>query len=254
MDDLDFTQERPAENRVRTLAKAYSQKPKNKFGAPELVFMHVGKTGGTTINTFFRNCHDLGLRVPIVLNHNWSFQMTRLRYPKAKIIVVLRDPLERFVSGFNSRLREGRPLGHPWRNDEAIAFSHFNNAKVFVDALSSNDHYDISAALYCFRTIDHLRRGYRYSFEGLHNNIEKSDRFLQVIRIEDIGNTIHEVVANLNTNKINKIPSIRTAHQAPVSSGSFLKKISEENLKKIHSRMQLEYETYHLIESYSGNS
>jgi hypothetical protein len=253
-DSIDFTQVRPPESRFRTLVRAYSHKPKNKFGDPEYVFMHVGKTGGTSINAFIRDCHLAGLRVPIVLNHNWSFQMATTRYPRAKIIVVLRDPLERIISGFKSRLREGRPLGHPWRNEEAIAFAHFKSAENSIDALSSDEAYDISAVRFCFRNINHLRRGYRYQFEDLEDASKASGKSLCVVRLEAIGTSIPAIVAELNSAEKQKIPDLGMIHRAAVSSGSVLSRIADDHVRKIRGRLRMEYECVSKIESYLSNS
>ncbi|MGJ8671288.1 MAG: hypothetical protein ACSHXK_17525 [Oceanococcus sp.] len=252
--DIDFTQTRPPESRLRTLVRAYSHKPKNKFGDTEYVFMHVGKTGGTSISAFVRNCHEVGLRVPIVLNHNWSFKMARTRYPKANLIIVLRDPLERIISGFKSRLREGRPLGHPWRNEEAIAFAHFKSAEKFTDALSSDEAYDISAARFCFRSINHLRRGYRYQFAELNDVANAQRESLCVVRLEEIGTSIPEIIADLNSLKKQEVPALGTIHNAAVSTGSVLDRISEDDIRKIRGRLQMEYECYSRIKSYLSNS
>lgn len=253
-EDIDFTQTRRPKSRFNTFVRVRSHKPKNRFGDPEYVFMHVGKTGGTSINAFFHDCHNKGLRVPIVLNHNWSFQMARARHPKAKIILVLRDPLERIVSGFNSRLREGRPLGHPWNTEEAIAFGHFKSVEKFIAALSSDEAYEISAARFCFLSIGHIRRGYRYLLGDIEEVTEASVGPLYVRNIEEIEESIPEIIALLNPQNKDKILDLSTLHKASVSSSSFLDSIPEETLKKIHSRMRLEYNAYNMIRNYLGNS
>lgn len=249
MNDIDFTQTRPQEKRFRTLVRAYSHKPKNRFGDPEYVFMHVGKTGGTSINAFFRDCHNAGLRVPIVLNHNWSFQMARMRYPKAKIIVVLRDPLERIVSGFNFRLREGRPQGHPWSNSEAIAFSHFRNATSFLDALCSDEPQDISALGFCFRNINHLRRGYRYHFGDLSKEPSLSNETMHVIPMGDIGRSLPNLIQDLNASEQEKIPEVGNMYTSSILSASLVRDKKYMNLTtKMRSRIKIEYNTYDYLE------
>lgn len=252
--DMDFTLTRQSESRFKTFVRVHSHKPKNRFGNPEYVFMHVGKTGGTSINALFHDCHNEGLRVPIVLNHKWSFQMARVRYPEAKIMVVLRDPLERIISGFNSRLREGRPLGHPWSTEEAIAFGHFKSVEEFIAALSSDEAYEISAARFCFRSIGHLRRGYRYLLGNMEEATEASVGPLHVSNIEEIEKSVPEIIAVLNPQDKDKILDLSTLHKAPVSSGSFLDSIPEDTLKKIHSRMRLEYDAYNMLKNRLGNS
>lgn len=247
-DNIDFTQVRPPESRFRTLVRAYTHKPKNKFGDPNYVFMHVGKTGGTSVNRFFHDCHRAGLRVPIVLNHNWSFQMARTRYPGAKIIVVLRDPLERIVSGFNFRLREGRPKGHPWSDSEAIAFSHFRTAKEFLTGLHSDDARELSAAAFCFRNINHLRRGYRYHFGDIHKQPAPADKFLYTIPMKNMGPRLQTLIQELNSVKTDEIPEVGTKYKSAVPSADHLNDQKDMNrLPKIKSRIQMEYETYDFL-------
>lgn len=180
--------------------------------------------------------------------------MAKARYPKAKIIVVLRDPLERTISGFNSRLREGHPLGHPWKNEEAIAFSHFKSVDMFTDALSSDEPYKISAARFCFRNINHLRRGYRHAFGDLEKISARADNALRVIEIEDIGNSMPRIIGTLNSEKTHQIPNLGTIHKAAVPSRSFLDRISDENIRKIRGRMEMEYNSYKILKGYLGNS
>ncbi|MEH6724611.1 MAG: hypothetical protein V7703_00540 [Hyphomicrobiales bacterium] len=253
--DIDFTQIRPPESRWKTLAKAYTHKPKNKFGDPRYVFMHVGKTGGTSVNTFFQNCHKAGLRVPIVLNHNWSFQMARLRYPQAKIIVVLRDPLERIISGFNFRLREGRPAGHPWTANEAIVYSHFGNVGCFMDALCSDETQHISALGFCFRNINHLRRGYKFHFGDLDKEPLSTTKILRPIRIENIEGSLRNIIAELNSIQSENFPKIRKMYESSVPSETFVQNKKYINsLPIIKSRIFMEYQIYKTLEKYVSES
>ena len=69
----------------------------------------------------------------------------------------IRDPLSRFVSAFNSRLREGRPRYHyPWREEERIAFAVFRTPDQLGSALSSDDPAQREQAEQAMRSIGHL--------------------------------------------------------------------------------------------------
>jgi len=248
--NIDFTQTRPPESRWKTLARAYSHKPKNKFGDPRYVFMHVGKTGGTSVNTFFQNCHKAGLRVPIVLNHNWSFQMARLRYPQAKIIVVLRDPLERIISGFNFRLREGRPKGHPWTDKEAIAYGHFGNAEIFMDALCSDDPRHISALGFCFRNINHLRRGYKFHFGDLDKERFSSTQKIRPIKIENIEQSLKILISELNFIQPKSLPQVSQIYKSSIPSKSFIyNKMDINSLGAVKTKIFMEYEFFNTLKN-----
>ena len=88
--------------------------------------MHIGKTAGTalrfTLVEIRRRPHT-----------EWSTgHTTRLDEcpPGQKFFFCVRDPTDRFLSGFLSRQREGRPrFDMPWNEEEAIAFSRFSSAE-----------------------------------------------------------------------------------------------------------------------------
>jgi len=73
---------------------------------------------------------------------------------------VVRDPVKRFVSGFQSRLRMGAPANDiPWSPDEERAFSNFPNPESLALALAP-EHPLHSQAVQAMRAIDHLSSSY----------------------------------------------------------------------------------------------
>ena len=102
-------------------------------------FLHVGKTGGTSLNGMFHALRENGENHPLIFDHNWTMPQIVTVMPKGgKLHIALRDPIERYVSGFNSRLRQGRPR-HPrvWSDGEATAFQYFGSAAEMFRALLS---------------------------------------------------------------------------------------------------------------------
>ena len=79
---------------------------------PGLGFLHIPKTGGSGIRALGRNAVERGLPFPSGFSHGWTLEEIRRRFPQMKLAFILRDPLERAISGFNSRLRQGRPPHH----------------------------------------------------------------------------------------------------------------------------------------------
>ena len=127
--------------------------------------MHVGKTGGTSITKAIADAHAAGAHVPLVLNHKWTMPMARVRYPTAKLAVVLRDPLERIVSGFNDRLRQSSDEGPiVWTSDEAAAFGFFASSDEFLKAILTGNSRSRSAVRFAMGAVRHLRRGYVHHF------------------------------------------------------------------------------------------
>jgi len=88
-------------------------------GCPRAHFLHIGKTGGTAVKTALK---------PLVRSGPFDLDLHRHPFTLAKIpegevfFFCLRDPIERFVSGFSSRQREGRPRHYrPWGPNERLA-------------------------------------------------------------------------------------------------------------------------------------
>ncbi len=74
------------------------------------------------------------------------------------VFFFVRHPLERFVSGFNSRLRGGRPLRDlAWTPEEEQAFAHFRTPNALAEALSAPDASEADEARFAMRHINHVR-------------------------------------------------------------------------------------------------
>ncbi len=86
-------------------------------------FLHIGKTGGSAIRSSFEKYSNKG-KYSLVFNRH-SYFLTDV--PKGeKIVFFIRDPISRFISGFYSRKRKGRPLYNvPWKDGEEEAFNLF---------------------------------------------------------------------------------------------------------------------------------
>ena len=78
---------------------------------------------------------------------------------------LLRDPLERFVSAFNGRLREDRPRYHyPWREEERAAFAAFSTPDELARALSSENAAERESAERAMHGIGHVNTPYSFWF------------------------------------------------------------------------------------------
>lgn len=78
--------------------------------------------------------------------------------PPDGVVFSVREPIERFVSGFNTRLRKGWPrrVGGDWeREDERRAFARFQSANGLGEALSDPELGD--AAREAMAAIGHVR-------------------------------------------------------------------------------------------------
>src|SRR3954469_17965151 len=96
--------------------------------------LHIGKTGGNALKHAL--CpYNTGGSLDIVF-HPHAVGLSDVPVGES-VLFMLRDPVNRFVSGFNSRRRRGRPLNNAeWNRDEAAAFAAFPTANDLAEALS----------------------------------------------------------------------------------------------------------------------
>lgn len=141
-----------------------------------IFYVHIGKTGGTTIKRAIRRHFDVQkTKEPqviedriVLLNHmSLADAIDRFGAP-SKIAFAYRDPAARFVSGFYCRQRMGYPEHRAvWSAAEAAAFAHFNNANDLAEALGGDDLARRAAAHFAMDAIRHVRRGYQYHFGNM---------------------------------------------------------------------------------------
>ena len=118
-------------------------------------FLHIGKTGGTAIREALKGVSTTD-RYRLMMH---SHPKTLRQIPSGESIVVfLRDPVTRCVSGFYSRLRQGKPRYHfPWTPAEETAFRRFRSANALATALSSDNDDEQRAAESAMNSIGHVR-------------------------------------------------------------------------------------------------
>jgi hypothetical protein len=131
---------------------------------PRVHFLHIGKTGGTSIKSALKPYRD---KFPVNI-HMHSHDTTLRDVPVGEgFFFFLRNPVTRFVSSFNSRLRMGRPrINNPWSPEEEIAFKHFSTADRLALALLSPNTAERAAAERAMRGIGHVNDFYSRWFES----------------------------------------------------------------------------------------
>lgn len=123
---------------------------------PTISVLHIGKTGGTALkgglSSYMRQTGD---RRFALHGHDDTLERIWAADPRRPVFFAVRDPITRFVSGFSSRLRRGRPrYDVPWTDDETIAFSRFPSPNALGEALSDREHR--AAAVAAMSQIRHV--------------------------------------------------------------------------------------------------
>jgi hypothetical protein len=126
--------------------------------------LHVGKTGGTAVQAALTGTAvqaaltatppPASLRL---LLHGHGISLGEIP-GEDEVFLFLREPVARFVSGFEMRRREGRPRHYrPWTNDERVAFSRFDSAESLALALGSDEKETRMKAERAMRGIYHVK-------------------------------------------------------------------------------------------------
>ncbi|HEV2642925.1 MAG TPA: hypothetical protein VGT98_09470 [Candidatus Elarobacter sp.] len=136
-------------------------------------FLHVRKTGGSAVG------HALA---PVAQSHRIAIHghATRLAdVPQDDdVFFFLRDPVERYMSGFNSRLRRGRPLRDLiWTAGEERAFAQFQSPNALGEALGAADPELAAQARYAMRNINHVSSSFSDWFT-LDEIVARRDRIV----------------------------------------------------------------------------
>jgi hypothetical protein len=121
---------------------------------PRVHLLHIGKTGGMAVKFALRQFLTAGSHQIVLRKHTCRLKLVP---PGEKVVFFLRDPLTRFVSGFYSRQRKGRPgMFFPWHPLEKLAFSHFSTPNQLALALTSGEWRQQRRARRAMRCIMHV--------------------------------------------------------------------------------------------------
>ncbi len=214
-------------------------------------FVHIPKTGGTGIGEFFtRLSREIGPEnVPTKFAHPWTVAEILEQFPEIRLHFIIRDPLERAVSGFLSRLRMGRPLhDHTWNLDEAATFSFFAEPQQLLRGLMSDDERTKSAALFGYENVPHLKRNYIYYFQsveyisGIMNNIGS------VRRIDRTAEFLQDMIAVIGADPEAIDRHYSKTHVSQVSARGIVSQMDDSEVARVKDALKREYDIYHCLQ------
>jgi len=135
-----------------------------KFKKKEIVhFFHIGKTGGSAIKNAVSGKKVVETKKYIIIfSHSHYFKLNDT-LPGEKFFFFVRDPIDRFISGFYSRKRKGMPrIYSAWTAGEEKAFKNFKTPNELAKGLSNYNKKE--KAIEAFANIQHLNTSYWYWF------------------------------------------------------------------------------------------
>lgn len=198
-------------------------------------FLHIGKTGGTAIKEALKRTSPGEPFVVFMHPHR-----VRLRdIPRGEgVFFVVRDPAKRFVSGFYSRKRQGRPrYFDPWSAGEKKAFSFFGTPNELAEALYSEDESLREKALFAMSAIRHVNSSYWDWFESPEYFLSRKDDIFFIGRQENLTQDFEILKLELSLPPQTTLPreSVRL-HETPKEFDTRLSEKAMENLKQWYKR------------------
>lgn len=176
--------------------------------------LHIGKTGGTALKHALEAA-EFGPRRRMVM-HGHEVGLADIPVGDG-VIFVVRDPISRFVSGFHSRQRQGRPrYFSPWKAGEAEAFARFETPEALALALGSDDPSERDAAVAAMADIRHVRdrlSGWLGSPELLR---ARREDVVFAGRVETLDADIGRLAIRLGLDALELPTDATAAHRSPV--------------------------------------
>jgi hypothetical protein len=225
------------ENQMDKQLAALEQAPANGHA-----LIHIGKTGGTSLRKLIQDLRQGGAALPIVkLGHVITLPLLREKRPDLRVGFVYRDPAARFVSGFYSRLRSGRPsYERPWTASEAAAYGFFPTATSLAEALYSDDDRLRSAAEFAMVAIPHLARGYVFYFKSPAYLRKAADSIYCLCDLDALQERVGEFFSPFGIPSASTTAQLQQYHKASQAAAP-MSDLARQNLRQF---WQAEYDIY----------
>lgn len=161
-------------------------------------FIHIGKTGGNSLKDLLLPYQDAELVEKIHLPHRITLKEALAIQKDITVCFALREPSERFVSAFWSRLSNGRPRNNSlWSTEEAAAFQWFQTPNELAEALYCKDARLYSASRFAFSAISHLKYNYAHCFGSVANFDKLKDRIFMAWDLSEFNQRRAEFLEHL---------------------------------------------------------
>jgi hypothetical protein len=195
--------------------------------------LHISKTGGTALR---QALEPAAASHGLILHDHFTLLRDVPSHEHACFVV--RDPVTRFVSGFNSRLRMGRPLIHmPWTDAERWAFDRFRTPNELAEALSADQEERREDAVRAMAGIRHVNMHQSEWLHSVEYLVERRDSIAFVGFQPRLSDDFARLKARLALPDALTLPRdpVR-AHATPVGFDTSLSPPARENVARWYAR------------------
>lgn len=181
---------------------------------PRAHFLHIGKAGGTAVIEALKPLASAGRYQLELHHHGMSLPYIRVGEP---FFFVVRDPIDRFISGFYSRQRKGRPRYHvEWTAEEAEAFQTFTTANDLGEGLAWTDAELRGRAQRAMQSITHVNDTFWRTFVDESYFRSRARDLLYVADQASLNADFHELGQLLGLGDRAQLPQdAAAAHRTP---------------------------------------
>ena len=202
---------------------------------PDLHFLHISKTGGVAFKEAFNGIRPRSKYINFH-SHGFTFQDV-VDTERGRCVFFIRDVVTRFVSGFNSRLRKGRPYADAdWEQAERVIFKRFFTPNDLAEALSSESVVTRRSAYCGMMSMWHTRFPQHFWLHSADFLPEHKDRILFIARQETLDTDIPMLLDLLDLDEADahvRMPKDEVmSHRTPDGFSTELSELGEKNIRE----------------------
>ena len=192
--------------------------------------LHIRKTGGTALKDALATCpKPTGVRIVF---HGHSVRLTDIP-PRDEVVFFVRDPVTRFVSGFNGRLREGRPRYNvPLSARERRALTRFPTPDDLALGLYADDPSTRHEAHAAMREVRNVGTRLADWLGDAGTLMARRDTILLAGWTDTLSEDFQRLKALLGLSSECRLPTGDSAHRAPETQTRTLSDSAVANLRR----------------------
>jgi hypothetical protein len=200
-------------------------------------FIHLSKTGGSAIKQAIREADQPETRFGKIFLHPHPRTLDELPEDH-HVFFTVRDPIARFVSAFNSRLRKGQPkYFREWSKGEREVFQTFESPQALAAGLASPDRGTRAKAIRAMSDIRQLRREMALWLQGPALLKRRRSHIVYIARQETLAEDWEQIKEVLGYSSDLALPSNpKAAHRTDESFDRGLDAAAIKALTKWYAR------------------